>query len=156
MACDDNISLTGNVNLEAHGGDGNDTITGGAGHDVIFGDTGNDTLTGAAGNDVLVGGSESDRLVGSAGHDILIAGQLDDAFGYDDLRTISDNWASNWDDYLDPSAEPEITDNDVVDESVDQLTGSSGHDWYIVDKNDKITDIKSETKDGDNFIDIIT
>ena len=35
MACDDNISLTGNVNLEAHGGVGSDTITGGAGHDVI-------------------------------------------------------------------------------------------------------------------------
>ena len=149
MACDDNISLTGNVNLEAHGGVGSDTITGGAGHDVIFGDTGNDTLTGAAGNDVLVGGSGSDRLVGSAGHDILIAGQMDDAFGYDDLRTISDNWASNWNDYLDPSAEPEITDYDVVDESVDQLTGSSGHDWFIVGTGDKITDSNSATKDGD-------
>src|SRR6185436_8134529 len=72
----DNINLTGNVNLEAHGGNGNDTITGGAGNDVLYGDAGNDTLTGAAGNDVLIGGDGSDRLVGSAGNDILVAGDL--------------------------------------------------------------------------------
>jgi Ca2+-binding RTX toxin-like protein len=147
MACDDNISLTGNVNLEAHGGEGNDTITGGAGHDVIFGDTGNDTLTGAAGNDVLVGGSGSDRLVGSAGHDILISHEADDDYDYNDLRTISDNWASCWSADLDFGS----ASDDVLDESgsADMLTGSSGHDWFIVGIGDKITDSNSAIKDGD-------
>ena len=101
MTCDDNISLTGNVNREAHGGSGNDTITGAAGNDVIFGDTGNDTLTGSAGNDVIIGGSGSDRLVGSAGHDILISGELTgsdngEAYNYTLRRAISDDWAANW------------------------------------------------------------
>ena len=148
MACDDNISLTGNVNLEAHGGVGNDTIAGGAGHDVLFGDTGNDTLTGAAGNDVLVGGAGSDRLVGSAGHDILVAGDLQ-GYNYATLRTISDNWAANW--TADEDLGDANNDGDVVDENADQLTGSSGHDWFIIGSTDKITDINSKTKDGDNI-----
>ncbi|MBH0178409.1 MAG: LEPR-XLL domain-containing protein [Nitrospira sp.] len=147
LGCDDTISLSGNVNLEAHGGLGNDTITGGAGHDVLWGNQGNDTLTGSAGNDVLIGGYGSDRVVGSAGHDILVAGELSSTFGYDSLREMSANWAANWvaeDDLADSNS-----DGDVVDESFDQLTGSSGHDWFIVSSNDKITDINSLTKDSD-------
>ena len=154
MAGSDNISLIGNINLEAHGGDGNDTITGGAGNDVIFGDLGNDTLTGSAGNDVLVGGSGSDRLVGSAGHDLLISGELigdhnGGAYDYAALRAIDDSWAANWS----VDADLESTSGDVLDESgsADQLTGSSGHDWFILGSTDKITDIKSTTKDGDKI-----
>ncbi len=151
MACDDNISLTGNVNLEAHGGVGNDTITGGAGHDVLWGDQGNDTLTGAAGNDVLIGGDGSDRLVGSAGHDILVAGELQ-GNNYTTLRTISDNWAANW--IADDDLGDKNYDGDVVDENADQLTGSAGHDWFIIGSTDKITDINSITKDGDKITNI--
>jgi Ca2+-binding RTX toxin-like protein len=149
MGSADNITLTGNVNLEAHGGYGNDTITGGAGNDVLFGDEDNDTLTGSAGNDVLIGGSGSDRLVGSAGHDILIAGQLGGAYDYSVLRTLSDNWAAQWG--TDSDLADNNTDGDVVDEAGDQLTGSSGHDWFIVSSNDKITDINSMTKDQDKI-----
>jgi len=151
MECDDNICLTGSVNLEAHGGVGNDTITGGAGHDVIFGDTGNDNLTGAAGNDVLIGGDGSDRLVGSAGHDILVAGELQ-GHNYITLRTISDNWAANW--IADEDLGDTNNDGDVVDENADQLTGSAGHDWFIIGSGDKITDINSKTKDGDTITNI--
>jgi len=151
MACDDNISLTGNVNLESHGGDGNDAISGGAGHDVLWGDQGNDNLTGAAGNDVLIGGDGSDRLVGSAGHDILVAGDLQ-GHNYDSLRTISANWAANW--IADGDLGDNNNDDDVVDEDADQLTGSSGHDWFIIGSGDKITDINSATKDGDKITNI--
>jgi hypothetical protein len=62
---------------------------------------------------------------------------------------ISDNWAANW------SADSDLdsTSDDVVDESgsADQLTGSAGHDWFIVGSTDKITDINSTTKDGDKI-----
>ena len=150
----DNINLAGNVNLEAHGGAGNDTITGGAGNDVIWGDAGDDTLTGSAGNDVLAGGIGSDRLVGSAGHDMLIAGELTGdhngaAYDYTTLRAIDDQWAANFT----PDTDLANTSNDVdvVDESADQLTGSSGHDWFIVGSSDKITDINSVTKDNDKI-----
>jgi Ca2+-binding RTX toxin-like protein len=154
IAGGDNICLTGTVNLEAHGGDGDDTITGSAGHDVIWGDQGNDTLTGSAGNDVLVGGSGSDRLVGSAGHDLLISDELmgdhnGGAYDYAALRAIDDNWAANWS----VDSDLESTSGDVLDESgsADTLTGSSGHDWFILGSTDKITDIKSTTKDGDKI-----
>ncbi|HKY70983.1 MAG TPA: Ig-like domain repeat protein [Nitrospira sp.] len=161
MGSADNISLTGNVNLEAHGYGGNDTITGGAGNDVLFGDDGDDTLTGSAGNDVLVGGSGSDRLVGSAGHDILIAGELtgthkdangvETAYNYDTLRAIGDEWASHFAVDTDLGNTTSNPDADVVDENADQLTGSSGHDWFIISSTDKITDINSMLKDGDQI-----
>ena len=152
MGSADNINLTGNVNLEAHGGYGNDTITGGAGNDVLFGDAGDDTLTGSAGNDVLVGGTGSDRLVGSAGHDMLIAGELTgdhngSAYDYATLRAMDDQWAANF--TPDTDLATTGSDVDVVDESADQLTGSSGHDWFIVGSSDKVTDINSASKDGD-------
>ena len=143
----DNINLNGSVTLEAHGGYGNDTITGGAGNDVIWGDQGDDTVTGSAGNDVLVGGTGSDRLVGAAGHDILIAGELSAGPDYAAMRTLSDNWAVQWG--TDPDLVDNNADGDFIDESGDQLTGSAGHDWFIISSNDKITDINSATKDGD-------
>jgi len=120
---------------------------GGAGDDVIWGDQGDDTLTGSTGNDVLVGATGSDRLVGSAGHDILIAGELTGGQDYAALRTLSDNWAAQW--ATDSDLADNNTDGDVVDESGDQLTGSAGHDWFIIGSSDKITDINSAAKDGD-------
>src|SRR5919199_242494 len=67
------------------GGDGNDVIIGGAGDDVLYGDTnpkyqfykditggGNDYITGGAGDDVLVGGRGNDILTGGAGSDRFV------------------------------------------------------------------------------------
>jgi len=45
------------------------TMTGGAGNDVLDGADGDDRLDGAAGNDVLIGGLGADRLIGGAGLD---------------------------------------------------------------------------------------
>jgi hypothetical protein len=155
----DTITVNGNVNAEIHGGDGDDTLTGGAGDDVIWGDAGSDTLTGGAGNDVLVGGGGGgDCLVGSAGHDILISGELTGLWGntatggtkvydYAMLRAIGDAWAAQWAADVDLSS----ASDDVTDPDVDQLTGSSGHDWFIISGGDKITDINSATKDGDKI-----
>src|SRR5262249_44867052 len=42
------------------GGDGNDTITGGSGNDLLFGQAGNDIIRGGAGNDFLFGGDGND------------------------------------------------------------------------------------------------
>ena len=57
------------------GTSGADTLTGGAGNDVLIGGAGADTLTGGAGRDLLIGGSGADQLDGGSGEDILIAGQ---------------------------------------------------------------------------------
>ena len=51
------------------GGSGNDTISGNAGSDDIYGEDGNDVLNGGADNDALYGGSGNDLLNGDAGDD---------------------------------------------------------------------------------------
>jgi len=51
------------------GGDGNDTLTGGSGDDLLFGQAGNDTLLGKGGNDLLFGGAGNDTLTGGTGDD---------------------------------------------------------------------------------------
>jgi Ca2+-binding RTX toxin-like protein len=65
------------------GNDGNDTLHGAAGDDILDGDDGNDRLYGNSGddrldggndNDFLAGNSDDDRLNGKSGNDVLIAG----------------------------------------------------------------------------------
>jgi len=71
----------GEGNDTIHGGFGHDSIDGGAGNDTIYGRTGNDLINGGAGNDsiygedgndILRGGDNNDLLVGDAGNDILL------------------------------------------------------------------------------------
>ncbi|WP_281910788.1 retention module-containing protein [Pseudomonas lactis] len=60
--------------------DANDTLLGGAGDDILFGQGGNDTLDGGKGNDILLGGTGNDTLIGGQGNDILIGGSGADTF----------------------------------------------------------------------------
>ncbi|MGU9813765.1 beta strand repeat-containing protein, partial [Pseudomonas sp. LF052] len=60
--------------------DGNDTLLGGAGDDILFGQGGNDYLDGGKGNDILLGGTGDDTLIGGPGNDILIGGSGADTF----------------------------------------------------------------------------
>ncbi|WP_223526813.1 tandem-95 repeat protein [Pseudomonas sp. BF-B-19] len=60
--------------------DGNDTLLGGAGNDILFGSGGSDTLDGGKGNDILLGGTGNDTLMGGQGNDILIGGSGGDTF----------------------------------------------------------------------------
>jgi Ca2+-binding RTX toxin-like protein len=55
-------------------GSGNDTVKGGSGDDLLYGNDGNDTLDGGAGNDRLLGGAGIDLLVYMGGTDILDGG----------------------------------------------------------------------------------
>jgi VCBS repeat-containing protein len=70
---------TGSVQLTVRvAGNGNDTLTGGAGADMLFAQNGNDTLSGAGGNDLLCGGSGNDILSGGDGDDVMSGGPGDD------------------------------------------------------------------------------
>ncbi|MCF5071600.1 LapA family giant adhesin, partial [Pseudomonas syringae] len=60
--------------------DGNDTLLGGAGNDILFGSGGGDWLDGGKGNDILLGGTGKDTLIGGQGNDILIGGSGADTF----------------------------------------------------------------------------
>jgi Ca2+-binding RTX toxin-like protein len=141
ITVDDAITLTAILD----GGEGDDDLAGGAGHDLIFGANGNDKVTGAAGNDFLIGDSGADRIVGSAGHDVLVAGSVASHLTRNDLLLIAQQWAAN-------RTADNSTSNDVIDEVLsgfDMLTGSSGADWFIATLNDKVTDFKKNNKDGD-------
>ncbi len=144
---DDSIAMNGPIILEAHGGNGNDDISGGSGNDVLSGDNGNDTVSGANGNDVIVGGDGADRLMGSTGNDILIAGDFVGAT-YADFRALMDAWIAevgNGDSTNLDTADAIADSVDVTssnDNDVDKLTGSSGADLFIVSLSDKITDAR--------------
>ncbi len=64
---------------EMHGGDGNDSLVGGAFSQTMYGEGGKDTLEGGDGNDYLSGGGANDKLHGDAGNDTIFAGDGDDA-----------------------------------------------------------------------------
>jgi hypothetical protein len=159
----DTISTDGPIPLDAHGGADNDTIIGGSGNDVLLGDGGNDILNGSAGHDVLVGGSGADRLIGSAGHDILIAGDVLDAV-FSDYDLLRNEWleavaATGANLSIAQQIADDVVDETLVESDVDQLTGSSGADLFIISLGDVITDLGNlkklsslddiETSEGD-------
>jgi len=55
-------------------GDGNDTITGGAGADTITAGDGGDSIIGAAGNDLIYAGAGADTITGGDGNDYIETG----------------------------------------------------------------------------------
>ncbi|MFM5194211.1 VCBS domain-containing protein, partial [Aeromonas media] len=61
-----------------YGGAGNDILFGGSGNDTLYGESGSDVLSGGSGNDTLYGGTGNDVLSGGLGNDILIGGAGDD------------------------------------------------------------------------------
>jgi VCBS repeat-containing protein len=56
------------------GGNGNDTLTGDPGADLLVGQNGNDTVNGGGGNDLVCGGNGNDILSGGEGDDSLGGG----------------------------------------------------------------------------------
>lgn len=61
-----------------YGGNGHDTLLGGAGDDRLWGEAGNDILYGGDGRDLLYGEAGNDVLEGGAGADSLYGGEGDD------------------------------------------------------------------------------
>jgi Ca2+-binding RTX toxin-like protein len=82
QAGDDTIALNESNGplpvADLFGGDGNDTLTGGSGNDLLFGQNGADTLLGGAGNDLLFGGDGNDVLTGGPGDDQVFGQGGDD------------------------------------------------------------------------------
>lgn len=74
-AADGNDTIYGRAGDDLiRAGAGNDIVYGEEGHDWIRGDGGNDVLYGGPGDDVLAGDAGDDKLYGSAGNDLLVAG----------------------------------------------------------------------------------
>jgi len=65
----ENLTLTGDGNIDGRGNSLNNVLEGTTGNNVLRGGGGDDTLSGGLGNDVLVGGSGRDIEIGGAGAD---------------------------------------------------------------------------------------
>jgi hypothetical protein len=79
---DGNDTLWGGLGADIlRGGDGQDHLFGRGGHDLLLGGDGQDTLVGGQDGDTLDGGHGQDLLLGGAGADLLLGGA-----GQDELR----------------------------------------------------------------------
>lgn len=73
---------SGSARLDSYGlmrqQDGIETLSGGAGDDIIYGNYGSDQISGESGNDILFGGQNEDSLIGGDGDDILFGNRDSD------------------------------------------------------------------------------
>ena len=82
LVASDSLMTTASVSLtvaDAPTEEGDDTLIGGDGFDILRGDGGNDLLLGGADNDSLDGGRGNDILIGESGMDTLLGGSGDDS-----------------------------------------------------------------------------
>ena len=96
VAGNGNDTLNGNAGANVlTGGDGNDTLNGAGGDDTLYGLHGSDVVNGGAGNDVLHGGAGADTLSGGTGKDMLYGGNGNDVLNGGSQTDIVDGGAGN-------------------------------------------------------------
>jgi Ca2+-binding RTX toxin-like protein len=117
------------------GGSGDDLVFGNTAANTLSGNAGNDRLYGFAGNDILKGGQGSDFIVGGLGADVLSGNDVGLDFERDTFRfqalNESINPASGRDtirDFDDSNAD--VLMNDVIDFS--GMTSVAGKHWNTV------------------------
>ncbi|TCB38250.1 hypothetical protein E0H82_01250 [Acinetobacter sp. ANC 4910] len=67
-----NNSASGTIHERLYGYDGDDTLNGSSGNDLLRGGAGNDTLNGGDGNDLLIDGNGADTFNAGNGNDVMI------------------------------------------------------------------------------------
>ncbi|KGP62204.1 hypothetical protein EP47_08915 [Legionella norrlandica] len=121
-----NSGDTSSVDRSYHGYDGGDTLTAGAGQDLMYGDAGDDTITGNAGNDIIHGGIGNDTISGGDGNDLLFG----DA-GIDNLMGNAGNdiiYGGTGNDILNGGAGNDFL---IGGQGDDSLTGGGGVDTFV-------------------------
>ena len=108
------------------GGNGADRLYGGNGNDTLIGEAGQDTLSGQEGNDLLDGGLQNDSASGGDGNDVIIGGDGNDILrgdaGNDFVRGGNDS------DTLYGDAGSDVV---LGEAGVDQLFGGAERDLLI-------------------------
>ncbi len=74
------VTLTAITRVE--GGAGNDIITGNSAVNTLWGGLGDDTIDGGSGNDIVLGDDGDDTLIGGAGNDTITGGIGNDTVSY--------------------------------------------------------------------------
>jgi|GEM_PF-1784776 len=145
--------------LEVHGDTRGrfDTMYGGNGNDILYGQGGNDELQGGYGNDILSGGTGNDCLEGDAGSDVLIGGMGNDLLHGDGNGIRYDN---NSDTFKWTLNDQGTTDAPAVDRVMDfsiQRPADGGDildlQELLVGENDgTLTDYLAFSKDGNHTV----
>jgi Ca2+-binding RTX toxin-like protein len=108
------------------GGDGNDTLTGGAGPDVLIGGLGVDTQFGSGGEDLLIGGTTAFDLNPVALSAIAGEWFMPIAFATRQAHLTGQQSGGYNGPYL-------LTAATVgADDAADDLFGGDGSDWFVI------------------------
>ena len=121
---DDRLARTDWPVVDLDGGDGNDTINGSYGSDVLRGGAGNDILRGIAGDDQIDGGPGGDTIHGGADNDTVIGGP-----GRDSIHGDGEYSGTT------------LGGNDTIqarDGEIDQVACGWGADSAVLDANDLV------------------
>lgn len=105
---------------------GVDTLVGGDGDDLLYGNKGGDLLIGGNGADVLYGGQDADTLSGGAGNDTLVGGRDDDLLAGGDGADVF--WVGVGDDRIEDFS----TSEDLLATTVARATVGDGADGAVV------------------------
>ncbi len=116
-------------------------LNGRSGHDILIGNEGDDQLFGSNGLDILIGGLGHDSINGGADDDILIGGRTTSDGSVSRLMDLRNEWISGRAYSVRvvnlrrsvgiSSASLRAGVNVFDDNEDDDLTGSSGTDWYF-------------------------
>ena len=133
---------------------GNDTLTGGAGADIISGLGGVDRIDGAAGDDTLSGGRGKDTLIGADGDDVLDGGS-----GHDNLLGGAGDDTLIGGSATGAGKNTEIGGNDTLNggDGFDTLIGGDGADTLLGGADDDVLDggVGNDRLDGGAGADVI-
>jgi Ca2+-binding RTX toxin-like protein len=140
-----------NIESEAYGGLGSDTLVGGSGRDTFYGDFnpslsaslpgyGNDNLYGRGGDDTLEGGPGNDHILGAEGNDTLKGDDgEDELYGGDAVDTILGGYGN---DLVSGGQGNDNIDGGAGHDHLwggpghDTIFGRDGHDWLFGDSGD--------------------
>jgi uncharacterized protein YkwD len=117
------------------GTDGNDTLYGTEGVDVIAGLDGRDRIYGLGGNDIICGGGARDRIFAGRGHDMVFGGDGDDRIKAD--QGADQIWGEGGDDKISGQTGADVISGGRGD---DKISGGFGDDVISGGRGDDILD----------------
>lgn len=161
---DGSLETDGGFHIEG-GTFGLNTLTGGAGDDIVIGGTDDDLLSGGAGDDVISGRGGGDTIIGGLGQDLMSGSGRENSIDTFVFQSLADSTAGQADridllsdshDWVDVSAidaDTTIGGNQSF-HMVDHLGGHSGELAVVFDATHDTTSFEADVN-GDGLADMV-